>query len=121
MVAVSLKKKAKKIGEGRVYIDEYDERKDGEALRLIGMLNMAFLASQIPNNTPPDEIGKYEPLLDIIKKQFRELSGIDPASDKLLITAEGIRIKLPRSVVIPLDKSVDEYYRLTIEQLEQNV
>jgi nicotinate-nucleotide pyrophosphorylase (carboxylating) len=105
-----------KIGEGRVYIEEF---KDSEAMRLIGMLNMAFLASQIPADLPPDRRSEYEALTSVIEKQFSEISGESPTSDTLKFTPQGIYIKLPHAAQIPLDKTVDEYYRLTITQLEQ--
>ncbi len=104
-----------RVGQGRVDV------KEGNALRLIGMLNMAFLASQIPDNTPPDEIkSQYSELISIIEKQCKEMmADAKPLSDVIEYTANGIWIKLPHAAQVPIDK-IDEYYRLTITQLEQS-
>ncbi|MCX5666187.1 MAG: hypothetical protein NT036_03990 [Candidatus Omnitrophica bacterium] len=104
-----------RVGQGRVDVEE------GNALRLIGMLNMAFLASQIPDNVPPDEIkSQYSALIAIIEKQCNEImADAKPLSDVIEYTANGIWIKLPHAAQVPVDK-IDEYYRLTITQLEQS-
>ena len=104
-----------KIGEGHVDIGEDI---DGKALRLIGMLNMALLASHIPNNTPPDEMAGYDTLISFIKRQYKELAGEDLPDRVLQDTSKGIRITLPRAEPIPAGK-IEEYYRLTIIQLQQ--
>ncbi len=103
------------IGESHVDVDG-DIR--GKALRLIGMLNMAFVASQIPKDISADEMSKYDNAISFIKQQYKEISGEELAEDILKDTANGVWIKLPHAAPVPLDK-VDEYYRLTITQLEQ--
>jgi hypothetical protein len=104
-----------KIGEGCV---DVEEDTSGKVLRLIGMLNMALLASQIPSGTPSDEINKYDVLIALIKSQYKEISGEDMPPDILKDISKGIHIVLPHAAPIALDKT-DEYYRLTITQLEQ--
>ncbi len=105
-----------KIGEAHVDIKEYH---DGEAFRIIGMLNMAFLASQIPSKIPPEDADKYELVKDIIKRQFVDLGGdMKAIEDALKDTVKGIWINLPHAAQVPINKTA-EYYELTMKQLEQ--
>ena len=88
----------------------------GQPLRIVGMLNMAFAASHIPNDVFPDEIHKYTSLLNFIKNQYKDITGKILKADNLL---EAIRwITLPAAKPIPVQNLAD-YYRLTIEQLRQ--
>ena len=103
------------IGEGHV---DVAEDISGKALRLIGMLNMAFLASQIPADLPPDRRSEYEATRFMIEKQFREISEDLYEPGSLQFTPQGIWIRLPHAAKVPVGK-IDEYYRLTITQLEQ--
>ena len=89
-----------------------------KAFRLIGMLNMALVASHIPSNTPAGDMSKYDTLIDLIKSQYREISGEGLPPDTLKDITRGIWIKLPHAAPVSPDK-VSEYYRLTIIQLKQ--
>ena len=101
------------IGESHVDVDEDISDK---AIQLIGMLNMAFIASQIPKDMPADEASKYDNLISFIKSQYKDICGQELAVDLLKDTSKGINIRLPRAALVPIDK-VEEYYRLTIRQL----
>ncbi|MCX5667196.1 MAG: hypothetical protein NTY34_02655 [Candidatus Omnitrophica bacterium] len=108
--------RARKIGEGRISIEDY---KENEAMKLVAMLNMAFLSSQIPNNTPLEEMAKYEDIISIIRRQCVEISGDDqPIKKALKDISKGIFIRLPHAGRIPIEKAAD-YYRLILAQLEQ--
>lgn len=113
--AYSDRARTKIIGKGHVDIDEDI---NGKALRLIGMINMAFLASQIPADLPADRRNEYETVISIIENQFKEMSEESPGPGLLQFTSQGIWIRLPHAAKIPAER-VDEYYRLTIVQLEQ--
>lgn len=108
--------RSQRIGEGRVDIGEDI---NGKALRIIGMMNMALVASHIPTNTPSDEIkAKYGNLVSLIERQYKEISGIDCPETVWQDTSKGICIVLPHAAPVSLEK-VDEYYRLTIRQLQE--
>ena len=79
---------------------------------------MALIASHIPNNISTDEMSKYDNIIAFIKQQYKEISGEDLPADVLKDISKGIWIKLPHAAPIPTDK-VEEYYRLTITQLQQ--
>ncbi|MDP2928535.1 MAG: methyltransferase [Candidatus Omnitrophota bacterium] len=108
--------RTKIIGEGHVDIAEDIS---GKALRLIGMLNMAFLASQIPSDLLPDRRSEYEDIRAMIENQIGDISEEHYGPDSLQFTPQGIWIRLPHAARVPIEK-VDEYYRLTIAQLEQS-
>ena len=108
------KNSAKLIGEGNVNIDGDIS---GQPLRIIGMLNMAFAASSIPNDTDYEERHEYSNLILFIQSQYKEITGQALISDNIL---EAIRhIVLPIADAVPVE-SLREYYRLTIEQLYQS-
>jgi hypothetical protein len=105
--------KARLVGEGRVNIK--GNLQDQE-LRIIGMLNMALAASNIPNNISAAEAGEYSRLIDLIRNQYREITGKELPPDNL---TQNVRfIELPRSTPLPVDE-MKEYYRLTITRLQQ--
>lgn len=93
------------IGEGRVGIDTEGEL-GSYPLCVIGMLNIAFAASNIPNNMEGECPEKYIPLIQFIRNQYAEITG-----EKLElpnITAEGLfdalrNIKLPEPQKVDLD------------------
>ena len=106
------KSDTKPIGKGHVDIkgDLYCQ-----PLRIIGMFNMALAASNIRKNTPYDKMNSYERrFISFIKHQCKAITGIDISEDEIL---EFIK-ELPPASAIPVDK-IEEYYRLTIEQLRQ--
>jgi hypothetical protein len=105
----------KVIGQASVGITE---DVSGKAMRLIGMLNIAFIASQIPKGISQQEASSYDNLISLIKTQYKDICDEDLIVDLLKDTASGIHIRLPRVAPVPLDK-VDEYYRLTIIQLKK--
>lgn len=112
--------KTRIVGEGHVNI-----RGDlqGQALKITGMLNMALIASNVPDL--PGELDKYSQLIDVIEAQYRDITGKELCRDeagKRLSPEELLRtirsIELPSASKIPFDKAA-EYYRLTITQLQQ--
>ena len=107
------KDSAKPLGVGNVDM-EGDIR--GQPLRIIGMLNMAFAASHIPNDVSEGELHKYTSLLDFIRDQYKGITGKKLTAKNLL---QAIRwIALPAAESIPV-QTLEEYYRLTIEQLRE--
>jgi len=104
-----------KIGEGRVDIGEDIGDK---ALRIIGMMNMALVASRIPSNVSSDELKTtYDPLVSFIARQYKEISGIDLPESVWQDISKGICIILPHAAPVSLEAL--EYYRLAIAQLKQ--
>ena len=103
------KAKNKVVGKARINI-EGDIK--GQPLRVVGMLNMIFAASHIPNNTPVEELAKYEHLVSYIQSQYKEITGSDFLPKNLW------QIVLPSIAPIPLYE-MEQYYRLTIIQLQQ--
>lgn len=107
------KSKTKLIGESGVNIKG---DLGGQTLRIIGMLNMALAAVNIPSNLSPDELSGYDKLISFIKDQYRELAWKELSSENIL---QAIRlIELPSITPIPANE-LEEYYRLTIQQLQQ--
>jgi len=110
------RERSERVGECHV---DVGEDVNGRALRIIGMMNMAILASHIPNNISADRMDEYSRIISFLKAQCREIAGdAIPIEEALKDTSHGIRITLPRPEPIPLNR-VEEYYRLTIEQLER--
>jgi hypothetical protein len=104
--------KQKVVGEGHVNVDGDLQ---GE-LRIIGMFNIAMAASNIPQSISQSELASYENWLAIIKAQYRDIAGKDFPAENIL---EAIRhINLPAIAQIYVG-SLEEYYRLTIQQLQQ--
>lgn len=102
-----------KIGECRVNIEE-DVR--DKAVRIIGMLNMAFLASQIPAGIPEEGRADYYAQIAAVKKQFKDICKSDPTPDTIQFTSQGVCIRLPHAIPVSVEKA-DEYYHLVIVQL----
>lgn len=108
--------RTQKIGEGHVGIGEDIS---GKALRIIGMMNMALVASCIPNNLSPDKIKtEYETFVSFIERQYKEISGEDFPENVWQDISHGIRIILPHAE--PVSLKIEEYYRLTIMQLRES-
>lgn len=107
--------RTQKIGEGHVGIGEDIS---GKALRIIGMMNMALVASCIPNNLSPDKIKtEYNTFVSFIERQYKEISGSDFPENVWQDISHGIRIILPHAE--PVSLKIEEYYRLTITQLRE--
>jgi len=103
----------KPLGEGSVDVSG-DIRK--QPLRIVGILNMAFAASNIPNDASLAEMHKYTSLLCFIKNQYKDITGKELTADNLL---QAIRwITLPSAKPVPI-QALKEYYRLTIDQLHK--
>jgi|GEM_PF-3752164 len=108
-----------KAGECHVDIEEDIS---GKVMRLIGMLNMAIIGSNIPQNMTDKERERYEPLMALLAKQYKEMTQAEFSWPEALknIKEKGIWIDLPRAVRIPVNISVGEYYETTIKQLNEN-
>ena len=101
------------IGKGSIDIEEDIS---GKPLRIVGMLNIAFLASQVTKGVLPEE---YKSL---IQKQCKDILDEKISDDRIVYDSKsGIHIMLPHAGQIPLQITLEEYYRLTIEQLSQSV
>jgi len=107
------KDSAEPLGEGSVNM-KGDIR--GQPLRIIGMLNMAFAASHIPNDASPAEMHKYTSLLDLIKNQYKSITGKELTAENLLKAIRRITLQATKPIPVQI---LEEYYRLTIEQLRE--
>jgi len=95
------------IGQGSV---DMKGNLAGQAIRVVGMINMAVAASTIPQNV--DSLDAYQNEIDFIKRQYKELTGQEFEQD--------IRfINLPPAEKIPLDE-VSEYYRVMLQRLGES-
>lgn len=107
------KSKTQVIGESHVNIKG---NLQGQVLRIVGMLNMALTASNIPNGISSSQLNEYNHLINLIQSQYKEITGKELSSEELL---QAIRlIELPDATPIPIS-NIEEYYRLTIKQLQQ--
>lgn len=102
------------IGEGQVNIEGDIE---GQPLKITGMLNMAFAASNIPNDIADHDLTDgYRRLLSFIQGHFKDITGKELPSENML---KAIRsIKLDPITPIPV-RRLEQYYLLTIRQLKQ--
>ncbi|MGD2278927.1 MAG: hypothetical protein PVH45_02385, partial [Candidatus Omnitrophota bacterium] len=99
-------------GEGNVNI-RGDLRKQN--LRIIGLFNMAFAASNIRKGVRYDEMNDFErKLIQFIKDQCREITGIDVEEEKLL---EFIK-NLPPAKPVPVD-SLRDYWKTAVQQFKR--
>jgi len=103
-----------KFGEGHVNMDF---NLKGQTLRIIGMLNIAFAASNIPHETASRDLYKYESLISFIKRQYKEITGKD--FDEVTSITDLQLIDLPPAAPVPLEK-IEDYYRIAIKQLHSS-
>ncbi|MFH1798514.1 MAG: hypothetical protein ABH844_04130 [Candidatus Omnitrophota bacterium] len=99
------------IGEGSINIEG---NLDGQLLRIVGMLNIVFAVSHIPIDISADEMSEYNCLIDFIEKQYKRITG--------KAISLGNAPNFTRHIIIPQAQtlptsSLEEYYRLTIQQL----
>ena len=101
------------IGKGSIDIEEYAI---GEPLAIIGMLNIAFFASQVSKDAPSEDY-----FMSFIRKQCRDILGSDMPNGNIIFDPKrGLQIKLPHAGKIPLNTTLEEYYRVMIERLNQS-
>lgn len=88
------------------------------SVRIIGMLNIAFAASNMPNNIVEGKVEEYLHIINFIQSQYKAITG------KELMLPESIRgvlevirvIKLPKPKKMNLDE-VDRLNKLAIQIL----
>ncbi|MCK4462872.1 MAG: hypothetical protein KAU58_01010, partial [Candidatus Omnitrophica bacterium] len=99
--------KGKIVGKGNVNIKDLDKE---TAIRIIAMLNMALAASNIPIDA---ELAEYGSLVSFVQNQYKAITDEE-------LSPEDIQhiIELPNVKPVSIEK-LEEYYRLTIEQLRQ--
>jgi hypothetical protein len=91
-----------KFGEGKIKV-EGDEVLDDCTLRVIGLLNIAFAASNIPFKTEQDNMNKYSPLIAYIKTQYKSITGVE-----LFIPDSPIDMrKALTEIIIPMPRRID--------------
>jgi len=105
--------KKKLIGKGAV---DVEGEMAGRPLRLVGMLNMALAASNIPVDIEPARISEYSGLVSFIQRQFRDLTGRELSREDLLTAIR--HIVLPAAEPIPVE-ALGDYYRNTIQRVLQ--
>jgi len=101
------------IGESSINIGEdiFDR-----PLHLVKLLNMAFIASQIPNDVTREELSEYDHFISYINSQHKAITGKNISSSNILQTIRHIVLSLPDAAPFPL-QTLQEYYRRTIERL----
>jgi len=102
------------IGEGHVDIAVPDGDNEREyLLRITGMLNIAFAASNMPALSR-ENIDRYRPIISFIQDQYRDILGKEldlPASPGLIEEfIKNIVLDLPDAYKLPA-KMRDDHYR----------
>jgi hypothetical protein len=86
------------------------------------MLNMAILAADIPITSQPDRIETdYASQLDLIRRQYKDMTDEElPYANIQIDLGGGLHISLPHAGQIPLQITLEEYYRFTLIKLRQS-
>lgn len=108
-------------GEGHVDIDIPEGSIHNYLLKIIGMVNIAFAASNIPSNAKEEELKtSYGPIISFIKNQYKDILGIEIIIPKNVVdalkTLQYIVLILPKAYRVPL-KQIEEYNKLAKKAL----
>ncbi|MBL7073447.1 MAG: hypothetical protein ISS33_06740 [Candidatus Omnitrophica bacterium] len=122
LIAIYCRDKNKKlIGEGHVDINIAEGKIEEYLLRITGMLNMAFIAANIPKDLTLEELKtKYGYMVGFMKNQYKEIIGnelsLSEISSEMLTEIHHIILTLFPSHKMPISK-IESYNRQAIKFL----
>ncbi|MFH1877415.1 MAG: AAA family ATPase, partial [Candidatus Omnitrophota bacterium] len=104
-------------GEGHIDVQAEEGSLAENLLRLPGIINIAFVASNIPDDaTKTDLDTEYNALIGFIKQQYMDILGIPMdmpgTAEKILEAIRYITLTLPGAYRLP-DSEIEEYYAVT--------
>lgn len=99
-------------GEGHVEVSIQEGELKDYLLRIIGILNIAFASSNIPEDLTKEDLDQYRPIMDYIKDQYKAILGVEfmlPDSlEELLKVLRYIVLDMPKSMRLTPDR-IEEY------------